>query len=229
MRDVFVLSRRRVAASNRAEPAGCVNRTAARPTSDRRAGRRAFAQAGGRSPTGLSRSCSLAIPDDSGCVNRTAARPTSDRRAGRRAFAAALSVLLGGAAPAARGIPLAPLGGIREVAGGKRTPDELTADVVKDALREGLAGPSGYFVNPDVMPTAVFADDAIFADPTNTVTGLSRYIKALGILFDTEASNASLIDIAVVDDVTIAGTYEASGTLKLPWRPCVRPYTGRVT
>lgn len=128
----------------------------------------------------------------------------------------------------AAALPLAPLGRPGDRAGGpKRTglSAEEVAAVLAQNLREGQ-----YFVTGDLTPevqreqtkilafcslprrgllgtlppfTQVFADDCRFRDPTNDVVGLSRYLTALGILFDASASAVRLVDIRVTSPNTI--------------------------
>ena len=122
-------------------------------------------------------------------------------------------------------IPLAPLGKALSYAN-KRT--DLKAEEVKDVLEKGLRA-GKYFINSSGMPTEVFDDDCRFVDPTNDVVGLSRYVKALDLLFVTENSQLDLLEIAVVDSKTIEAKYVLGGYLKFPWKPCVKPYSGVVT
>ena len=86
---------------------------------------------------------------------------------------------------------LAPLGDVTAV-GKKRTGlslDELAATLKRD-LTVGATGKGGYFVSGD-LSQEIFRDDARFVDPTNVAEGLSRYIKALGLLFDPICTSAS--------------------------------------
>ena len=57
----------------------------------------------------------------------------------------------------------------------------------------------------------MFADDCRFIDPTNDVVGLSRYLTALGLLFDPATSSVELYNIKVASPTTIeAGRCMAS-------------------
>mmetsp|Transcript_14098 Transcript_14098/g.32283 ORF Transcript_14098/g.32283 Transcript_14098/m.32283 type:complete len:226 (+) Transcript_14098:3-680(+) len=124
-------------------------------------------------------------------------------------------------------LPLAPLGPIeRGDASGKAT--DLTVDQVKDLIYASLTD-GQYFVNPQGLDTAIFADDCRFVDPTNDVTGLSRYLKALSLLFDSSVSQVSDVSLRVSGPAEIKGEYVLSGSLKFPWKPCIPPYRGFVT
>ena len=78
-------------------------------------------------------------------------------------------------------LPLAPLGKASSQIGGEKltglTPQQV-ADILARNLREGE-----YFITGDLTPE-IFDDSCRFKDPTNDIVGLSRYVKALGILFD---------------------------------------------
>ena len=126
---------------------------------------------------------------------------------------------------------LAPLGDATAV-GKKRTGlslDELAASLKRD-LTVGATGKGGYFVSGD-LSQEIFRDDARFSDPTNVAEGLSRYIKALGLLFDPACSSVELLAGPTPDAATrtIYAELRSSGTLKLPWRPQVRPWTSYMT
>ena len=126
----------------------------------------------------------------------------------------------------AEATPLAPLGRATRV-GTKRL--GLSPSEVMEYLRQGLQE-GQYFVNPSGLPVFVFDDECRFKDPTNDVVGLSRYQKALGILFDESKSKVKLESIEVVEgEQKIKARYLLGGTLKLPWRPCVPEYGGVVT
>ena len=126
---------------------------------------------------------------------------------------------------------LAPLGDVTTV-GKKRTGlslDELAATLKRD-LTVGATGKGGYFVSGD-LSQEIFRDDARFIDPTNVAEGLSRYIKALSLLFDPTCSSVELLAGPKSDAATrtIYAELRSSGTLKLPWRPKVRPWISYMT
>lgn len=75
----------------------------------------------------------------------------------------------------------------------------------------------------------MFADDCRFRDPTNDIRGLSRYVKALGLLFDASHSAVRLRSIRVTAPDTIEAEWHLGGYLKFPWHPRVEPFTGRTT
>lgn len=65
-----------------------------------------------------------------------------------------------------------------------------------------------------------------FVDPTNDVTGLSRYRKALTILFDPAQSQVGFKGIRISGPDTIEADWTLGGTLKLPWRPRIQTIDG---
>merc|ERR1740139_80067 len=91
---------------------------------------------------------------------------------------------------------LAPLGDPKAHIGGPKlrgqTLEQLTSRLSLD-LTGGANGRGGYFISGDVTPE-IFRDDCLFVDPTNSVNSLSKYRKALTILFDTKHSSVELID-----------------------------------
>jgi hypothetical protein len=104
----------------------------------------------------------------------------------------------------------------------------LSTEEVKAILQKALED-GQYFVNSSGLPREIFDNNCRFKDPTNDVAGLSRYIKALDLLFETESSQVQLISIAVKGDKKIVAEYSLGGNLKFPWKPCVSPYKGVVT
>lgn len=65
-----------------------------------------------------------------------------------------------------------------------------------------------------------------FVDPTNDVTGLSRYRKALTILFDPDRSEVKLKQIRVSGSAMIEADWTLGGYLKLPWQPYIDTING---
>jgi len=65
-----------------------------------------------------------------------------------------------------------------------------------------------------------------FVDPTNDVTGLSRYRKALTILFDPARSEVKLKQIWVSGPATVEADWTLGGILKLPWQPRIQTISG---
>lgn len=127
---------------------------------------------------------------------------------------------------------LAPLGAAGDRIGGEkvRLPlSELAGLLVRD-VSTGAHGRGGYFISADLTPE-VFADDCDFSDPTNSVASLSRYVTALGILFEPSLSSVELLEGPSVDARarTISARVRSSGVLKLPWRPRIRPYETDIT
>jgi len=123
----------------------------------------------------------------------------------------------------ARAIPLAPLGRIERE---DRKQTGLSPEQVKEILRKDLEE-GQYFVTGN-LTTTIFDDSCRFVDPTNDVTGLSRYVKALSLLFDPLYSSVKLLNIAVTGPRTIEADYMSGGFLRFPWSPKVEPYQGHV-
>ena len=122
----------------------------------------------------------------------------------------------------ASALPLAPLGEVKRVGGDKRT--DLTAEKVRDQLERDLRD-GQYFVTGN-LTREIFADDCRFTDPTNDVVGLSRYLTALGLLFDPATSSVDLYDIKVTSPDTVEADWQLQGYLRFPWKPRVEPYSG---
>lgn len=104
---------------------------------------------------------------------------------------------------------------------------EQVCDILEKDLRERK-----YFITGN-LTTAIFDDECRFRDPTNDIVGLSRYKKALDILFDPPKSTLDLISIEVVreqgKDPYIQAVWMLGGYLKLPWNPYIRPFKGTST
>ena len=164
-----------------------------------------------------------------------------ERRASRRHWlqTAAFGAGLGAAAPvlALDALPatvrkytaLAPLGSATASVGGTKRiclsevlPEclPLLAKTLARDIEKGATGKGGYPISGDLTPE-IFRDDCRFVDPTNDVTSLAKYRKALTILFDPNESSVTLVKGPVVDEAkrTISATVRSVGTLQLPWRP----------
>ncbi|QDZ24274.1 hypothetical protein A3770_13p67920 [Chloropicon primus] len=160
------------------------------------------------------------------CGGETSTSRARGQLCRRRSGILSMSLLfLGVGQRDAGAIPLAPLGKALTDREGKRVglPVEEVKAILERGLREGQ-----YFVNPEGLPNQIFDDNARFKDPTNDVVGLSRYEKALGLLFDKERSKVELLDIEVTSPGEIRARYRLGGYLKFAWNPCVRPYEGVV-
>jgi len=125
----------------------------------------------------------------------------------------------------AHALPLAPLGDVKRVGGDKLTGQ--SAEQVKDILARDLSE-GMYFVTGN-LTKEIFADDCSFVDPTNAVTGLSKYVTALGLLFDPAWSKVILKDIRVTGPNRIEADWRMGGWLRteyFPWQPRVDPFEG---
>jgi hypothetical protein len=100
------------------------------------------------------------------------------------------------------------------------------ADVA--AILEGDLKTRKYILTGQLTP-GIFAEDCRFQDPNNAVTGLSKYRQALSYLFRAETSTVEDVRISVDSAGSIVAEYTASGELKLPWRPRISPWAGRIT
>mmetsp|Transcript_398 Transcript_398/g.915 ORF Transcript_398/g.915 Transcript_398/m.915 type:complete len:228 (+) Transcript_398:157-840(+) len=123
----------------------------------------------------------------------------------------------------ASAVPLAPLGKVSRV-GAKRI--NLNIEEIKDILESDLSQ-GQYFINPGGLTTEIFADNCRFKDPTNDVVGLSRYLKALELLFDPSRSKVTLKSIRVSGPKQITAEWTLGGFLKFAWNPCVKTFTGK--
>ena len=133
--------------------------------------------------------------------------------------------------------------------------DEIAARLSRD-LVDGSTGKGGYFISGTYtnihtiglysryvcfrlivteliviwclgdISTEIFRDDCEFTDPTNSVSSLSKYQKALTILFNPEQSFVKLVQPLVVDDQNreIMARIQSGGTLQLPWNPRISSY-----
>jgi hypothetical protein len=101
----------------------------------------------------------------------------------------------------------------------------LLAKTLARDIEKGATGKGGYPISGDLTPE-IFRDDCRFIDPTNDVTSLAKYRKALTILFDPNESSVKLVKGPVVDEAkrTISATVRSVGTLQLPWRPKIEPW-----
>ena len=132
---------------------------------------------------------------------------------------------------------LAPLGPAdRQIGGAKRIclPDvlpeclPLLAKQLERDLERGATGKGGYPISGDLSPE-IFRDDCRFVDPTNDVTSLAKYQKALTILFDPSASSVRVVAPPAVDGAVIRATIRSEGVLLLPWRPRIAPWESYLT
>ncbi|GMH37595.1 hypothetical protein BSKO_05468 [Bryopsis sp. KO-2023] len=148
-----------------------------------------------------------------------------DRGLSRRSLlsgSVALSSLLG--IESVNAVELVPLGKAEHIGGEKRT--GLSVEEIKDVLEKDFTERK-YFITGNLTPE-IFADDCRFRDPTNDTTGLSKYVKALGILFDPKNSDIVLKDMRVASATTIEAEWTLSGYLKFPWNPNIPPVEGTV-
>lgn len=111
--------------------------------------------------------------------------------------------------------------------------------VARTIERDWLCGPQqakGYYLTGRLNST-IYRDDCLFdgPDPDMPVKGLRKYLSAASHLFERESSFAQLLDLRTEEGGGRAGRgavvarWRLGGTLMLPWRPAVRPWTGTTT
>lgn len=125
-----------------------------------------------------------------------------------------------------------PLGGAKRVCLSDVLPECLSqvAALLRSDLERGATGKGGYPISGDIRPE-IFRDDCRFLDPTNDVTSLAKYQRALTILFDPAESSVRVVVAPSVDEGrrVIAATIRSEGVLKLPWRPRIEPWESYLT
>jgi len=93
----------------------------------------------------------------------------------------------------------------------------------------------GYYITGNLDST-VYRDDCLFdgPDPDMPVRGLRKYLAAASQLFHPKDSYAQLLSLCIVGDTDgkfgkglIEATWKLGGVLNLPWKPVVKPWTGR--
>ena len=127
-------------------------------------------------------------------------------------------------ASSSKALPLAPLGSKTAASVGPKTRGLSTQDVA-DLLALNLTE-GQYFITGDLRQE-IFDDNCRFIDPTNDIVGLSRYMKALTLLFDASHSAVKLQDIKVTGEKEIMAHWVLGGYLKFPWHPRVAPFQGK--
>jgi hypothetical protein len=63
-------------------------------------------------------------------------------------------------------------------------------------------------------------------DPDMPVTGLEKYISAISNLFEKRGSDLQLLDMQMLAPDLLLSRWRLEATLKLPWRPKIKAYTG---
>ncbi|OUS42275.1 hypothetical protein BE221DRAFT_164010, partial [Ostreococcus tauri] len=145
---------------------------------------------------------------------RRRTRATPARAIGRRAVAIATPLAVGAFEARARTTTTTTTTTPTPTRAKRRVGRETTLEELRSTLARDV-GVEAYFVTGR-LTEAAFAEDCRFVDPTTDVKGLRRYLDALGALFDPQRSS-------------IRGTYALEGYLRLPWRPKVPRYEGRIT
>jgi len=92
---------------------------------------------------------------------------------------------------------------------------------------------SGYYITGR-LNAAVYRDDCLFdgPDPDMPVRGLRKYLGAASHLFDPSTSKAELLSLTYDDEGgnmsrgVVEAKWKIDGSIMLPWRPKVKPWTG---
>lgn len=96
-----------------------------------------------------------------------------------------------------------------------------------DVIREDFETRQYYVTGR--LSKRIYADDCLFdaPDPDMPVKGLRKYVDAISHLFEHKSSKVDLLSIQELPNRgAIIARWRLEGTLMLPWRPCVRAYTG---
>ena len=130
---------------------------------------------------------------------------------------------------------LAPLGSATATVGGTKRiclsevlPEclPLLAKTLARDIEKGATGKGSYPISGDLTPE-IFRDDCRFVDPTNDVTSLAKYRKALTILLRIQTKSSLQIIEAPCrrrgQAHDLGDGPESVGTLQLPWRPKIEP------
>lgn len=146
----------------------------------------------------------------------------------RRALLAG-ALLLSAASPPfpARAAPSPPPAAAPGAPAEAKRPGLATAELARILGRDLAEG--RYFVNARGLTTDVWSEDAVFVDPTNTTRGLRRYLAAVDLLFDPDASSVTLLSVSQAGPRQLRATWTLQGVLKLPWRPVIPAFRGAST
>lgn len=106
--------------------------------------------------------------------------------------------------------------------------DEVCALIARDwSVEDG----KGYYINGKLLSTSLYRPDCVFIgpDPDMPVHGLRKYLLVASSLFDVRRSRADLLHPLVVNESKnqIVAHWRIEGVLRLPWKPHVKPWTGR--
>ena len=115
----------------------------------------------------------------------------------------------------------------------RRLPLAAVARTIEDDWACGPHGARGYYLTGRLNST-LYRDDCLFdgPDPDMPVKGLRKYLSAASHLFERESSFAQLLELRTEEGGGRRGRgavvvrWRLGGTLMLPWRPAVRPWTG---
>jgi len=115
----------------------------------------------------------------------------------------------------------------------RNLPLPLIASTIHSDWMCGPNGTKGYYLTGRLNST-IYTDDCLFdgPDPDMPVRGLRKYLSAASHLFERESSHAQLLDVQMHHgggrrgNGVVVVRWRLGGTLMLPWRPTVKPWTG---
>ena len=115
----------------------------------------------------------------------------------------------------------------------RHLPLAAVARAIEKDWMSGLHGAKGYYLTGRLNST-LYRDDCLFdgPDPDMPVKGLRKYLSAASHLFERESSFAQLLELRTEEGGghrgrgAVVARWRLGGTLMLPWRPAVRPWTG---
>jgi len=124
----------------------------------------------------------------------------------------------------------------------ERIADIIYFDWTKDAGRKCSDLPNKSIKNKSYYITgkltnSIYRDDCLFdgPDPDMPVRGLRKYLSAASKLFDHKKSYADLLDLQILQNGegdnnknrVVVARWRIGGVIMLPWKPTVKPYTGK--
>uniref|UniRef100_A0A7S4JS18 Uncharacterized protein n=1 Tax=Odontella aurita TaxID=265563 RepID=A0A7S4JS18_9STRA len=115
----------------------------------------------------------------------------------------------------------------------RHLPLPVVAESIRSDWISNPTGMRGYYITGRLNST-LYVDSCLFdgPDPDMPVRGLRKYLSAASHLFDAKDSRAALLDLRCEEGGGRMGRgavevrWRLDGTLMLPWRPRVRPWTG---
>lgn len=102
----------------------------------------------------------------------------------------------------------------------------LAPEAVLEVIRNDFQDRRYYITGQ--LTREVYSDTCFFdaPDPDMPVRGLEKYISAISNLFEKRHSDLELLDTQVLAPDMLLSRWRLEATLKLPWRPKIKAYTG---